>query len=113
MLFSTPARSPFAWPSASPVAAFVWVAEADALTGPWALVSYWAGFGDQGYFLNAPSPFWAGRTGWLWYSANWFERSGLRPNPSFCRFAASAAPPFAGRGSCYGSVLGQIAYEPA
>ena len=90
-----------------------WVAEADALTGPWALVSYWAGFGDQGYFLNAPSPFWAGRTGWLWYSANWFERSGLRPNPSFCRFAASAAPPFAGRGSCYGSVLGQIAYEPA
>jgi hypothetical protein len=29
-----------------------------------------AEFGEQGYFLNFPSKFLAGDTGWLWYSAN-------------------------------------------
>ena len=91
-----------------------WVAEAKALTGPWRLVSYWAGFGSQGYFLHAPSPFWAGGTGWLWYSANWFKRADLQPNPAFCNFAtARNSTPFTDRGNCYGSVLGQIEFDIA
>lgn len=49
-----------------------YILEADALTGPWRIVTYMRDFGEQGYFLNFPSKFIApdGRKLWLCYSAN-------------------------------------------
>ena len=47
--------------------------EADAITGPYRLITYMKAFGTQGYFVNIPSKFISadGRTLWLCYSANW------------------------------------------
>jgi len=46
--------------------------EADAVTGPYRLISFMERFGEQGYFLNIPSKFISadGKTMWLCYSAN-------------------------------------------
>jgi hypothetical protein len=34
-----------------------WIAEADALWGPWSLVTYWDAFADQAYYAQIPSKF--------------------------------------------------------
>jgi hypothetical protein len=49
-----------------------YILEADAITGPWRMVSYMKDFGEQAYFLNFPSKFISpdGRSLWLCYSAN-------------------------------------------
>ena len=49
-----------------------YILEAEAITGPWRMVSYMKDFGEQGYFLSFPSKFISpdGRTLWLCYSAN-------------------------------------------
>lgn len=75
-----------------------YVLEADALTGPWRLVTYLKHFGEQAYFVNLPSKFISadGRTAWLCYSANFapdWNREQIRSNPP---------------GSRYGLVLQQI-----
>ena len=46
--------------------------EADALTGPWKMVTYLRDFGVQAYFLNLPSKFLSdnGRQMWLCYAGN-------------------------------------------
>ena len=53
--------------------------ESGDLTGPWKLASYMKAFGDEAYFVNAPSKFIAadGKTLWLSYSHGWSRR----PNP--------------------------------
>jgi hypothetical protein len=58
------------WPTVAKMTSYV--LEADAITGPWRMVSYMKDFGEQGYFLNFPSKFISpnGRTLWLCYSAN-------------------------------------------
>ena len=35
----------------------MWVAESDALWGPWSLVTYWDAFADQAYYAQVPSKF--------------------------------------------------------
>jgi hypothetical protein len=61
--------------------------EADALTGPWRLVTYMKNFGEQAYFVNIPSKFISadGKTLWMCYSANyasgWNGMEALKPNP--------------------------------
>jgi len=58
------------WPTCAKMRSYI--LEADAITGPWRLVTYMKDFGEQGYFLNFPSKFINkdGRTLWLCYSAN-------------------------------------------
>ena len=58
------------WPTVAKMTSYI--LEADAVTGPWRMVSYMKDFGEQGYFLNFPSKFISpdGRTLWLCYSAN-------------------------------------------
>jgi hypothetical protein len=58
------------WPTVAKMTSYV--LEADAITGPWFMVSYMKDFGEQGHFLNFPSKFMSpnGRTLWLCYSAN-------------------------------------------
>ena len=58
------------WPTVAKMTSYILVA--DAITGPWRMVSYMKDFGEQGYFLNFPSKFISpdGRTLWLCYSAN-------------------------------------------
>jgi len=58
------------WPTVAKMDSYI--LEADALTGPWRLVTYLKHFGEQAYFLNVPSKFISpdGRTVWLCYSAN-------------------------------------------
>jgi hypothetical protein len=48
------------------------VLESGTLAGPWKLVAYLPSFGKQGYYPNLPSKFLSqdGRSGWLWYGAN-------------------------------------------
>ncbi len=64
-----------------------YILEADALTGPWRLVTYMKNFGEQAYFVNFPSKFISGdgRTLWLCYSANfapgWNGEPPLKTNP--------------------------------
>jgi hypothetical protein len=43
--------------------------------GPWEPLVELKAFGSQGYFVNIPSKFLSadGTTGWLWWSANWFN----------------------------------------
>ena len=57
------------WPTVAKMTSYI--LEADAITGPWRMVSYMKDFGEQGYFLNFPSKFISpdGRTLWLCYSA--------------------------------------------
>ena len=61
------------WPTVAKMTSYI--LEADAITGPWRLVSYMKDFGEQGYFLNFPSKFVSpdGRTVWLCYSANFSQ----------------------------------------
>jgi len=58
------------WPTVARMTSYIM--EADAITGPWRMVTYMKDFGEQGYFLNIPSKFISpdGRTLWLCYSAN-------------------------------------------
>ncbi len=58
------------WPTCAKMNSYI--LEADALTGPWRLVTYMKDFGEQGYFLNIPTKFMSadGRTTWLCYSGN-------------------------------------------
>ena len=58
------------WPTVAKMTSYI--LEADAITGPWRMVSYMKDFGEQGYFLNFPSKFISpdGQTLWLCYSAN-------------------------------------------
>lgn len=68
-----------------------YILEADAITGPWKLVSYMARFGVQAYFVNIPSKFISGdgRGMWLCYSANftsgWWGKK-LRCDPPAGRY---------------------------
>jgi len=49
-----------------------YILESDHVAGPWKLVVYMRGFGEQAYFVNIPSKFISqdGRTAWLCYAAN-------------------------------------------
>jgi hypothetical protein len=64
-----------------------YVLEAPALTGPWSLVAYLPSFGTQGYYPNLPSKFLSadGRTGWMWYGANFspFDRASDPPGSGY------------------------------
>ena len=59
-----------AWPTCERMDSYI--LEADAITGPYRMVTYMRDFGQQGYFLNIPSKFISkdGKTIWLCYSAN-------------------------------------------
>lgn len=61
------------WPTAGKMNSYI--LEADAITGPWRLVTYMKEFGEQAYFLNFPSKFISkdGKTLWLCYSANFAD----------------------------------------
>ncbi len=60
-----------------------YIMEADAITGPWKMVTYMAEFGTQGYFLNFPSKYISadGKTLWLCYSANYGEFTKVTRKP--------------------------------
>jgi hypothetical protein len=61
------------WPTVGKMSSYL--LEANAVTGPWRLVTYMKAFGEQGYFLNFPSKFISadGRTLWLCYSGNFSQ----------------------------------------
>lgn len=84
------------WPTCARMNSYI--LEADAITGPWRLVTYMKDFGQQGYFLNLPTKFISadGRTAWLCYSGN-FARDWRGE-------VMQEIPP----GSHYGLVLQQI-----
>jgi hypothetical protein len=68
------------------------ILEADAITGPWRLVTFMERFGEQAYFLNLPSKFISndGRSAWLCYSANFTNHylgTEWRPNPPGSQYA--------------------------
>ncbi|MCC6125870.1 MAG: hypothetical protein IT426_12960 [Pirellulales bacterium] len=73
------------WPTCAKMRTYL--LEADALTGPWRLVTYLKDFGEQAYFVNFPSKFISadGKTLWLCYSANfapaWNGAAPLKSNP--------------------------------
>ena len=74
------------------------ILEADAITGPYRLVSFMERFGEQAYFLNIPSKYISvdGRTMWLCYSANFtnhYLHTDWRSDPA---------------GSCYALCLQEI-----
>lgn len=52
-----------------------YILEADAITGPWKMVSYMKDFGEMAYFLNIPSKLISedGKTMQLCYSTNWIN----------------------------------------
>jgi len=62
------------------------ILEADALTGPWRLISYLEAFGRNAYFCNIPSKFVSpdGTRMWLCYSATFTGHTG---NPKGGRYA--------------------------
>ena len=65
--------------------------EADALTGPWRLVTDLKNFGEQAFFVNLPSEFIStdGRTGWLYYSGNFatdWNGEKIKVNPPGTRY---------------------------
>jgi hypothetical protein len=65
--------------------------EANALTGPWRLVTYMKNFGEQAYFVNLPSKFISadGRTAWLCYSGNFapdWNGEKIQVNPPGTRY---------------------------
>ena len=84
------------WPTTGPMNTYM--LESASITGPWALVTYLKGFGEQAYFVNIPSKFISpdGRTMWLAYSANFAVDRGRTP--------IYVDPP----GSGYGLVLQEI-----
>lgn len=59
------------WPTAGTMRSYI--LEADALEGPWRMVTYLKDLGQQAYFLNFPSKFIGpdGRKLWLCYSGNY------------------------------------------
>jgi hypothetical protein len=59
--------------------------EADALTGPYRLVTYMSKFGEQAYFVNIPSRFIGadGRTFWLCYAHGWSHKTQNPPNSHY------------------------------
>jgi hypothetical protein len=68
-----------------------YILEADALTGPWRLVTYLKNFGEQSYFVNFPSKFISpdGRTAWLCYSGNFapdWNGEKIKVNPPGTRY---------------------------
>jgi len=83
------------WPTVAKMNSYI--LEADTLTGPWRMVVYMEGFGEQGYFLNFPSKFISedGGTLWLAYSANFTTDNGdldltdLKINPPGGRYGLS------------------------
>ena len=88
------------WPTVATMNSYV--LEANAITGPWRMVTYMKDFGQQAYFLNFPSKFMApdGRHLWLCYSGafaeNWLKGP-LEENPP---------------GSRYGMVMQQVQLAP-
>ena len=58
------------WPTCSKM--HTYLLEADAITGPWRMVTYMKDFGEQAYFVNFPSKFISadGKTLWMCFSAN-------------------------------------------
>ncbi len=78
-----------------------YILEAEAITGPWKLVTYMKDFGEQAYFVNIPSKFISkdGKTAWLLYSANFA--------PDWNGMKISVNPP----GSHYGMVFQKIRFE--
>jgi hypothetical protein len=73
------------WPTCAKM--HTYILEADALTGPWRLVTYMKDFGEQAYFVNFPAKFISadGKTLWLLYSANfasgWNKSAPIKSNP--------------------------------
>ena len=68
-----------------------YILEADAITGPWKLVTYLKDFGEQAYFVNFPSKFISenGRKLWMCYSgnfANGWNGTEIRVNPPGSRY---------------------------
>jgi hypothetical protein len=64
--------------------------ESSELTGPWRMVTYWGGFGEQAYFVHLPSKF-IGTTiengslkAWICYSSNFM---GNREDPPDSKYA--------------------------
>jgi len=45
------------WPNGAGSQRDTWIAEADALWGPWSMVTYWDAFGEGAYFAQIPSKF--------------------------------------------------------
>ena len=67
------------------------ILEADALTGPWRLVTFLRNFGEQAYFVHFPSKFVSvdGHTAWLMYAANFtngYMGSTHKSNPPGSRY---------------------------
>ncbi|MCP4196650.1 MAG: hypothetical protein GY762_05810 [Proteobacteria bacterium] len=58
------------WPTVAKMDSYI--LESDKITGPWRMVVFMKGFGEQAYFLNFPSKFISdnGKSMWLCYSAN-------------------------------------------
>jgi hypothetical protein len=85
------------WPTCYTMNSYI--LEADALTGPWRMVTYLKNFGEQAYFLNFPSKFIGGdgRTLWLCYSGNFA--------PDWNGKQIAVNPP----GTRYGLVLQEVA----
>ena len=81
-----------------------YILESDSITGPWKLVVYMRGFGEQGYFVNIPSKFISpdGRTAWLCYAANFSNG-----NPNWNTHHRDNPP-----GSGYGMSLQEIKLLP-
>jgi len=80
------------WPTVAKMDSYI--LEADTITGPWRIVTYMKGFGEQAYFLNFPSKFISddGRTLWLCYSANFssgWNGVELKFNPPGGRYGLS------------------------
>jgi hypothetical protein len=68
-----------------------YILEADAIHGPWKLVSYMRDFGEQAYFVNFPAKFIGGdgRSAWLLYAANFtngYLNTRYRSNPPGSRY---------------------------
>ncbi len=80
------------WPTVAKMDSYI--LEADQLTGPWRMVVYMKGFGEQAYFLNFPSKFISddGKRMWLCYSANFshgWNGVDLKFNPPGGRYGLS------------------------
>ncbi|VGO20398.1 DUF7402 domain-containing protein [Pontiella sulfatireligans] len=80
------------WPTEADMSSYL--LEADELTGPWRIITYMKGFGEQAYFLNIPSKFMSedGKNTWLCYSANFSSgKNGyrLRLKPEGGRYGLS------------------------
>jgi hypothetical protein len=64
--------------------------ESSELTGPWRMVTYWGGFGEQAYFVHIPSKFIATKVengslmAWICYSANFMTN---REDPPDSKYA--------------------------